>query len=447
MDIKDKELVKTKAPIAKVRPNPFRNFEINPIRNDHVEKLLASIEDIGMWSGLPARKIPETTPAEYQIACGHHRLEAIKRAELSQVSIDIRPYTDEQMIRIMVEENMTQRGNENAGTVLDSVAAVIVQIVKESNLGDNCTPNHNESRLLNGEGIGHKAICKKQPTISQRNARDAINILKASGTYADLIENGRAPEKVVKLYRSDEIEAIPNALKAVTMFQKASHGRTFIDTVKAHQNTCDRSEEEYINCANSILEQDKSITLGRIERAVLDYFEVEKSKVPAPPSDGDQNYKESEVNADKQELKKEPCNLDTAPEPTDNKPEGSIDTTPVPSEKESPAAESTSSYQEAFQQLQLAISKHMHDGWKAVTKSSTLSSLKKLTVEICEDQSVEGDIPPAERLGDTIIDLLESMDDQNGRERDKALKDIRDECNRRLKGTVSSSDIPIDLAA
>ena len=64
MDIKDKALARTVAPIEKVHPNPFRNFEINSIRDDHVSKLLPSIEDIGMWSGLAARKIPDTIPAE-----------------------------------------------------------------------------------------------------------------------------------------------------------------------------------------------------------------------------------------------------------------------------------------------------------------------------------------------------------------------------------------------
>lgn len=452
MDIKDKELVKTKALIAKVHPNPFRNFEINPIRNDHVEKLLASIEDIGMWSGLPARKIPETTPAEYQIACGHYRLEAIKRAELSQVSIDIRPYTDEQMIRIMVEENMTQRGNENAGTVLDSVAAVIVQIVKESNLGDNCTPNHNESRLLNGEGIGHKAICKKQPTISQRNARDAVHILKACGKYTDLFKIGGAPEEIVKLYRAKEVEAIPSTLRAVTMFQKTSHGKKFIDTVLSTESTCDPSEGDYCDCAKAILEGNQFLTSEIIEKAVLDYFGPKHPSPAEPKPDEDQGSEEPAASACISEIPQEPDpaphnDITDVPKPEDNGQEEDIEDTLKTSNRTPTVVVDASSGQRAFEQLASVIHMNMRDGWKPVSKSETLGSLKKLIVEICEDQSVEDDVPPSEMFCETIIDLLESMDDHDGRERDRALKDIRDECNRRLKGTVSSSDIPMDLAA
>lgn len=445
MDIKDKALARTVAPIEKVHPNPFRNFEINSIRDDHVNKLLTSIEDIGMWSGLAARKIPDTIPAEYEIACGHHRLEAIKRAGLSNVAVDIRPYTDEQMIRIMVEENMTQRGNENAGTVLDSVAAVIIQIVKDCFAeGDKCNLPEVKGNILAGKGVGHKTINQKQPTISLRNALDAIHILKASGGYADLFERGGAPKEIVKLYQADEVEALPKALKAVTLFEKVSHGKVFINTVRSNQNTCDRLEDEYCDCAKSILEDTLSVTSERVERAVLDYFEVEEQ--PATPevtTECDQDNKKSTVPADKPTLPQEARNSDTTPEPSGKEQEESIDTIPDP-----PAAvESISSCQEVFQQLELAINNYMKDGWKAVTKTSTLSSLKKLTIKVCEDQSAIGDIPPAERLGDTIIDLIESIDHHKGRSRDKTLRNIQKVCDERLKGTAQLQEPIMEEAA
>lgn len=83
---------------------------------------------------------------------------------------------------MMVGENMTQRGYDDAGAVLDSVAVVIRQTVTE-NLGDKCTPNSDEyqsSRIVRGDGVGHKAVIDRQPSISERDARDAIKVLKAT---------------------------------------------------------------------------------------------------------------------------------------------------------------------------------------------------------------------------------------------------------------------------
>ena len=45
-----------KKPIDQILPNPHRNFDIYPISESQVERLVESIHEVGMFLGLPARK-------------------------------------------------------------------------------------------------------------------------------------------------------------------------------------------------------------------------------------------------------------------------------------------------------------------------------------------------------------------------------------------------------
>jgi hypothetical protein len=73
-------------------------------------------------------------------------------SDLKSRSQAVRPYTYEEMRRIMIVENMTQRGYENFGAVVDSVAAVIEAIVREcfllQNYGVKNKRAEQESRMV-----------------------------------------------------------------------------------------------------------------------------------------------------------------------------------------------------------------------------------------------------------------------------------------------------------
>jgi ParB family transcriptional regulator, chromosome partitioning protein len=106
-------------PLQDLHPNPFRNFELHPIEPAQVERLKASIDADGFWASVVARKAADG----YQIAFGHHRIEAARRLGLDAAPIEVRELSDWQMVRMLASENATQRGSTVAAC-LDAVAAI-----------------------------------------------------------------------------------------------------------------------------------------------------------------------------------------------------------------------------------------------------------------------------------------------------------------------------------
>jgi ParB-like chromosome segregation protein Spo0J len=95
-----------KVKISELRPNPFRNIEHYPIDAEKVKTLVASIGQTGFWDNILARK----EDGQIQIAYGHHRLAALKKAMKPSDSVDIpvKPLDDATMLKIMANENMDE---------------------------------------------------------------------------------------------------------------------------------------------------------------------------------------------------------------------------------------------------------------------------------------------------------------------------------------------------
>ena len=90
-------------------PNQKRDFDIYPMDPAQIARLSHSINELGFFQGVSARPHPKV-PGKYELACGHHRIEAAKLSGMTQLEINVRDYTDAEMTRIMATENMTQRG-------------------------------------------------------------------------------------------------------------------------------------------------------------------------------------------------------------------------------------------------------------------------------------------------------------------------------------------------
>ena len=122
-----------KIKIKDIAPNPFRDFSLYPIDKEQVQRLRQSINDLGFFSGVTARRTPGGRG--YQLAAGHHRLKAAEKEGLDEVEAVVNDYTDEKMVAVMVVENMTQRG-VNAAATQDSVAAYAHIVSRAILLGD-----------------------------------------------------------------------------------------------------------------------------------------------------------------------------------------------------------------------------------------------------------------------------------------------------------------------
>jgi ParB-like chromosome segregation protein Spo0J len=95
---------KVKVQIKDLKPNPFRNIEHYPIDQAKVEALAASIGQTGFWDNILGRKQGD----HVQIAYGHHRIAALKKAMklTDTVDIPVKELDDATMLKIMANENM-----------------------------------------------------------------------------------------------------------------------------------------------------------------------------------------------------------------------------------------------------------------------------------------------------------------------------------------------------
>jgi ParB-like chromosome segregation protein Spo0J len=192
----------TMIPLERLRSNPFRDFELHPFDPEQIEKLKASIDADGFWMSVVARK----ARGDYELAFGHHRIEAARQLGWTAVPIEVRDLTDWQMARMLASENATQRGS-TAAACLDAVAALskVVayrllrwenQATIPTNVGNLVGISHAEcrGRLLAGDGIGVDCIlgAATKGSFTQRQVEAALGALKNSGHMTTIVADARA---------------------------------------------------------------------------------------------------------------------------------------------------------------------------------------------------------------------------------------------------------------
>ena len=105
---------------GKIRANPFRmkKYELHEAK---LEVLEESIERTGFWPNIMARK----NGSGYELAYGHHRLEAAIRKNLKRVGVLVQDLDDDEMLRIFAREN-----NELWGAHADQALETVETVVK-----------------------------------------------------------------------------------------------------------------------------------------------------------------------------------------------------------------------------------------------------------------------------------------------------------------------------
>jgi len=173
-----------KMKVRDLLPNPHRDLETNPIKQEKVEDLIASIGRTGFWDNLLVRPSPNQK-GKYEIAYGHNRLAALTdpRVSIKEVTLPVAELSEWEMYLAMVDENETQQEitpaivQENVGVG----AALIEQYIRESETAEefqahfantaggvsNLEPDvygKMRARVLRGEGPGAETIIAYVPT-------------------------------------------------------------------------------------------------------------------------------------------------------------------------------------------------------------------------------------------------------------------------------------------
>lgn len=85
---------------------PFPNQPFHPYKEDEMEKMVESIQENGIISPIVVRPKEDGT---YEIISGHNRVEACRRAGITQIPSFIREVDDDTAVILMVDSNLRQR--------------------------------------------------------------------------------------------------------------------------------------------------------------------------------------------------------------------------------------------------------------------------------------------------------------------------------------------------
>jgi ParB-like chromosome segregation protein Spo0J len=110
----------TEVTLSQLSPNPFRDIDTYPFDEEKITRLQESISSTGFWPTVIAR----AAGSGYEIAFGHHRIEAAKREGIKKATILVDSLSDEEMLKMMVDENAIEYGHDFLST-LNSVGSVV----------------------------------------------------------------------------------------------------------------------------------------------------------------------------------------------------------------------------------------------------------------------------------------------------------------------------------
>lgn len=111
-----------KIELNRLNANPFKKkIDNGKLSEKTISKIKANIKELGLMGALPVYK----RKSEYYLISGHHRVEALKRVfgKNFKVEVIVHDYDDDQVMRGMVIENLTQRDTDLKETA-ENLAAI-----------------------------------------------------------------------------------------------------------------------------------------------------------------------------------------------------------------------------------------------------------------------------------------------------------------------------------
>lgn len=184
-----------KIAIKDLMPNPYRKLKKYPLSKAKVQGLKTSIKENGFWGGLLVREHPSNA-GKYQLAFGHHRLQAVKECGHKFVdNMIVFDLSDDDMHHRMFAENHETWGArpacilENVESARDWLTCLLKKYDTLSllNAGENTNINktifdsNRQFKNCQLEGVGRNTIRKYLGDLYNENqVRDALFVLDES---------------------------------------------------------------------------------------------------------------------------------------------------------------------------------------------------------------------------------------------------------------------------
>lgn len=244
----------------KVKPNSWRNFDVDPIDEESVKNLRASIKDTGLWNGTVGRINKD---GDVEIACRHTLLAAAIEAGMETVPIQLADYSDEEMIRIYTTENVTQRG-ELGSALFGAVASAVRYLLKGFLKGDEATRknflvgSNAEHQITNGDGIGYTTVLKfyeAVPAMNEGVIKHQLSNLKQSGEYAKIVN--QVVKEIAKEEAAEQAELAEREKAAEEKKKKAEEKKKKAEEADAEEKA--KADAEATQAATEQAEAEQKV--------------------------------------------------------------------------------------------------------------------------------------------------------------------------------------------
>jgi ParB-like chromosome segregation protein Spo0J len=182
--------------LKKLKPNPTRDFKVDPVDQQQIKKLVGSINDYGFWGGTVCRH--GNNNGDIEVVAGWTRVQAAIEKGIKSADLFVGDFDDIATAKAYTIENTTQRGN-TVTALAGSVATAISQLAKALLLDDRhmsqiCDMSQKawesaRGNFTSSKGIGEVLIASflEGTGIKLSEIREQLASLKKSGDYKRII--------------------------------------------------------------------------------------------------------------------------------------------------------------------------------------------------------------------------------------------------------------------
>lgn len=268
--------------LSLIDENPFRDFELDPIDPKMVESIRANL-NLPLLRGIALRPSP-ITQGRFELACGHHRIEAMVQEGLTEYDLTPESYTDQEMIDLMTDENNQRTEKRTLGARNNSVAATARQIIRTAldaphkNMGGSANDlqlvrtlrqEDIPSILTNGPGedllfhwindFGRAEHVDKPTRMKITVIREAMESLRTGGVIATILVQERERYDLIMRQRAEAERQRLAAIEAARVAREAEAERKRLEEIerarRAEQAAAEAVERERLRLIREAVER------------------------------------------------------------------------------------------------------------------------------------------------------------------------------------------------
>jgi hypothetical protein len=200
--------------LERIHPNPFRDIENYPFWRDKLDRLKESIKSTFAWPNIIVR---QRRDGQYELAFGHHRIQALR--ELAEeghikpvVKVILEPLDDNQMLKMMADENAEEFGTNFSLGTMNAVSAVVRAFAAGS------------ITLGKVSEFSRKSILRQAPSFIQGNAEGNFTYTADTvAQYLGWVKQGDQDAQVRVVTALAALELIELGVCKPQAFQGLSH--------------------------------------------------------------------------------------------------------------------------------------------------------------------------------------------------------------------------------